>query len=196
MKGPDAALELARSYEQRTPVLAALVEAEVELKANRTADAAKTLTAALKDHPAVSLAVRLAQVDGQTGDTAGAVAVLEAWLKDHAGDDSAEVALGSAYLQAGPAGKAQAMFEKALASAPTNVIALNNLAWLYAQKEDPRARGLAEQAYTLSPGPRTADTLGWIVLEGATRKRRSPILVRRATPSRTIRWCNITWRRR
>jgi tetratricopeptide (TPR) repeat protein len=45
-------------------------------------------------------------------------------------------------------------------------VALNNLAWVYQQQGDKRAEGLAQQAYVLSPGGQTADTLGWILVSG------------------------------
>ena len=50
-----------------------------------------------------------------------------------------------------------------LAKRPHDPVALNNLAWLYQRKHDPRALDLARQAYILSPSAQTADTLGWIL---------------------------------
>jgi predicted Zn-dependent protease len=49
---------------------------------------------------------------------------------------------------------------------PKNILALNNLAWLYQQEKDPRALATAEQAYSLKPDSITImDTLGWILVE-------------------------------
>ena len=45
-------------------------------------------------------------------------------------------------------------------------MALNNLAWVYQQVGDARATDMARQAYILSPGAQTADTLGWILTTG------------------------------
>ena len=47
---------------------------------------------------------------------------------------------------------------------PHDPVALNNLAWVIQQKGDTaRAQTLGRQAYVLSPGAQTADTLGWIL---------------------------------
>jgi Flp pilus assembly protein TadD len=41
---------------------------------------------------------------------------------------------------------------------------LNNLAWLYARTNDPKARQVAEKAFQLAPNaPQVADTLGWVM---------------------------------
>jgi Flp pilus assembly protein TadD len=50
-----------------------------------------------------------------------------------------------------------------LATRPNDAIALNNLAWIYSQRDDKRARALAQRAYLLAPSPQAADTLGWIL---------------------------------
>ena len=61
---------------------------------------------------------------------------------------------------------AKEAYETALKIDPSNVKALNNLAWLYQQAGDPRARRLAERAYLLAPDlPQTADTLAWILVQ-------------------------------
>jgi Flp pilus assembly protein TadD len=53
--------------------------------------------------------------------------------------------------------------QSVLEEKPHDPVALNNLAWVYQQQHDPRAVDLARQAYVLSPGAQTADTLGWIL---------------------------------
>jgi Flp pilus assembly protein TadD len=48
---------------------------------------------------------------------------------------------------------------------PNNVTILNNLAWLYSQKHDPRAKATAQKAMALAPqSAAVADTLGWILV--------------------------------
>ena len=46
---------------------------------------------------------------------------------------------------------------------PADPIALNNLAWIYQSRDDPRAMAMARKGYLLAPGPQSADTLGWIL---------------------------------
>ncbi len=51
-----------------------------------------------------------------------------------------------------------------LAKRPNDPTALNNLAWVYQQRNDTRARAVAQKAYLIAPGPQIADTLGWILV--------------------------------
>jgi Tfp pilus assembly protein PilF len=80
--------------------------------------------------------------------------------------------LAEAHLKAGQLPQAIAHYETSLKQNPKNLLALNNLAWLYQQSHDPRAASTAEQAYKLQPdNPAVADTLGWILIERGDVKR-------------------------
>jgi tetratricopeptide (TPR) repeat protein len=57
-------------------------------------------------------------------------------------------------------------YEKAIEIAPNSPIALNNLAWMYYERKDPRAIELAKKAAQLAPGSaEILDTYGWILVE-------------------------------
>ena len=47
---------------------------------------------------------------------------------------------------------------------------------MYQQQGDKRAEGLAQQAYILSPGGQTADTLGWILVSSGNVAQGLPLL--------------------
>ena len=51
----------------------------------------------------------------------------------------------------------------ALNKQPRDAAALTNLAWVYQQRKDSRARTTAQKAYLISPTAQVADTLGWIL---------------------------------
>jgi tetratricopeptide (TPR) repeat protein len=62
--------------------------------------------------------------------------------------------------------KAQSAYEALLKQSPKNILALNNLAWLYHQNGDKRAMDLARKAYELKPdNAAIADTYGWILFQ-------------------------------
>jgi Tfp pilus assembly protein PilF len=85
---------------------------------------------------------------------------------------AARMYLAEAHLKAGQLPQAIAHYETSLKQNPKNLLALNNLAWLYQQSHDPRAASTAEQAYKLQPdNPAVADTLGWILIERGDMKR-------------------------
>ena len=73
---------------------------------------------------------------------------------------------------------AQAAYEVVRQRDPGNVVALNNLAWIYARKHDPKAEDLARQAYRLAPSPQTSDTLGWALVSNGDAKSGLPYLQR------------------
>ena len=56
-------------------------------------------------------------------------------------------------------------YENVLKDNDNNVPALNNLAWLYFQRNDPKAKALAQKANSLMPDrPEIQDTYGWILV--------------------------------
>ena len=59
-----------------------------------------------------------------------------------------------------------AAYESLLELTPSNVVALNNLAWIYHEDGDQRAMQLAKRAYELQPeNGAIADTYGWILFK-------------------------------
>ena len=163
-KGADAALDTARSFAAKAPETSNLLAAEVLVNAKRLPEAVATLQRARQEHPTSAITVQLANLTYASGKHDDATSMLQSWLQDHDGDVAARLALANQLLSERDNDKAQAAYERVHDLAPTNVIALNNLAWLYARKRDPRARDLARQAYRLAPSGQTADTLGWVLV--------------------------------
>jgi tetratricopeptide (TPR) repeat protein len=68
-------------------------------------------------------------------------------------------------------------YEQLIEVSPKNVVALNNLAWLYHEQNDGRATALARKAYELSPdNAAIADTYGWILFKSGQTEKSLPIL--------------------
>ena len=169
-KGLDAAIAAARSYGGPQPVFSEILVAQALGYSKKYADAISVLTKAQRAHPSSLGAVRLALMTYATGDRAGARQSLETWIKDHDDDIGARIGLADLMMAEHDYDGAQAIYERVHARAPANVIALNNLAWLYARKHDGRASDYARQAYRLAPSPQTADTLGWALISGGDAK--------------------------
>jgi len=88
--------------------------------------------------------------------------------QQESGRSYAMARLGQIYEAAGDFGNARVSYEKALAADPDNVVAKNNLAWVYAEHGGniDEALKLAEEAKEKAPDdPMITDTLGWIYVK-------------------------------
>ena len=91
-------------------------------------------------------------------------AMLDEWLSTNPNDAGVRMVKATSDLEEGKTETAVANYEKVLESAPDNIVALNNLAWLYAEQDDPRAIEFAKRAHDIAPArPEISDTYGWIL---------------------------------
>ena len=113
----------------------------------------------------------------QAGKTGEARSLVQQWLKSNASDIATRTYFAGSLLAQKEYATATAQFEEVIKQAPDQVIALNNLAWLYQQQRDPRALQYAERAHKLAPDNATVtDTLGWLLAEQSQLERAVPLL--------------------
>jgi len=116
--------------------------------------------------PLADLAIKLSEASVRSGNLEAATRPLLAWLKNNPDDARIQQFLATVYQNMKRDDKAIEMFEKVLTIQPDNVVALNNLAWLYSQANNPEALALAERAYQLSPDDSgVQDTYGWVLVQ-------------------------------
>jgi putative PEP-CTERM system TPR-repeat lipoprotein len=128
-----------------------------------------------------SLAQKLYQSRLQLGETESAHEVLRQWLADHPEDVPTRGLLAQAQLSAGQPAEAIEEYQKLLEVDPNNVMALNNLAWLYQEANNPEGVKYAERAYKLVPHrPEVIDTLGWLLVQNGDTNR-GLVLLQEAT---------------
>jgi putative PEP-CTERM system TPR-repeat lipoprotein len=160
----DRALSVANETITRNPESAGplAVRADVLMAMELYGDAEAAYRDAYSLAPSGQLARRYYQAASQAGSASPAKA-LEEWTADNPDDWGSFNMLGMHYEAIGDYEKAIDAYERAVASNPENVVALNNLAWRYSVSKDERAESLAEKAHALRPNvPAIADTLGWI----------------------------------
>ena len=181
--GLDAALASANrlmAQDQDFPELRAL-KGDVYQMANRPVDAVAAYTEAAKATPSSLLTNRLAASLLRSGRKDDANKLLADWLVKHPDDMTAAEMAAELTIAAGQLDAANGYLEQILKSRPHDPVALNNLAWVMQQKGDnARAEALSRQAYVLSPGAQTADTLGWIMTTSGD-ARNGVLLLRQAT---------------
>lgn len=111
-------------------------------------------------------AIKSAEVYSQLAQHEQAISMLKQWLSKNPEDTGVRQFLGNAYLGNGDNKEAIQAFEIVYIEQPENIVALNNLAWLYSLEKDRRALEFAEKAYNIKPEDAgIQDTYGWILVQ-------------------------------
>ena len=98
------------------------------------------------------------------------------WQFAHPEDPAAAQLLGTLDITARRYDSAERNLQLALKAQPNDLVALNNLAWIYQQKGDHRAREYAQRAFEQAPTPEVTDTLGWILVQNGEAPKALPLL--------------------
>lgn len=122
--------------------------------------------AGFERQPSGPLLLKLILAEQRAGMTEQARARANAWLEQHPDDAAVRSVIAATAHQGGSEDDAVAQYERVLETAPRNVIALNNLAWLYDRRGDGRALDLAKRAYDVRPDrAEVQDTYGWLLVK-------------------------------
>ncbi len=114
--------------------------------------------------PDSALTQRQASAIALSGKPEDAKALLGTWLQSHPDDQMVLQFLSAININDHKYQDAEAQLTRILVKQPHDPAALNNLAWIYQQIGDKRARATAQRAYVLLSNAQTADTLGWILV--------------------------------
>lgn len=136
---------------------------DIYMNGNNFVAAAQAYLDDFNEAPRPDLVLRAANALGAANRPAEASRLLTDWVAKAPDDMNARLALISYDIAARRHSEAEAQLTQVLEKQPLNPVALNNLAWLYHLKNDPRARALAQRAWLLAPSAQVADTLGWIL---------------------------------
>lgn len=144
-----------------------LLKAKLYLAQDNTADAETALNAAIKLMPDSSAAYfLLAGIYSRTNQQDKAMAQVDEILKRDPKQPTALMLSSVLQEKRGNYKAASEGYEKLIAIDPKSVVALNNLAYIYAERLNDldRAQDLAQKARQLLPADaHAADTLGWIM---------------------------------
>jgi putative PEP-CTERM system TPR-repeat lipoprotein len=165
--GTDAAFTASQEVTaDKTGLAATLLTAAVLNANNNRAGAIALLEKRQAQSPSGSVAVRLAVLYQLDKRAEQGRALLDGWARAHPNDIDVRFMLAQFDSAAGQLDKARVQYEWLATQRPDNPLILNNLAYIYDSKHDPRARVMAEKAMKLAPASGSvADTLGWIMAE-------------------------------
>ena len=126
--------------------------------------------------PSELLAIKMSQTLKRL-ESNEALSPLQDWLAIEKNSPRVMTMLAMSYQEAGEKEKAIATYEELLTMHTTNAVAMNNLAWLYHEKSNPKAEELAKKASEIAAGnPAILDTYGWILFENGRANEASVIL--------------------
>lgn len=132
----------------------------------RIADAVAAYRAAFGKNQNSALLIKLILAEQRAGMTEEANQRATRWLEEHPEDAAVRSVLAASTHGGGDEATAIREYEKVLETSPRNVVALNNLAWLYHERGDERALDLAKRAYVILPQRgEIADTYGWLLVK-------------------------------
>ena len=130
---------------------------------SRALAAAQSALGAFRDSNRVN---RLASQLTSVGRTNDAIVLLKDWLEESPQDVPSLARLGMLHQSQNQVDDALRNYEKALALTPDDPVLLNNMAWLYLERNRNRAVDLATRAYELAPSrAEIIDTYGWVLLQ-------------------------------
>jgi putative PEP-CTERM system TPR-repeat lipoprotein len=171
---PEEALKEAAAAQKSWPkeAIGFVLQGEALAAQNRPADAARAYAEALRRQPVAGLLVRQHQLLLAAKETVAANALALAWLKENPKDLVVRFYVGNLAQQGKDYKAAAVRYREILAQQPDQVAALNNLAWVLGELNDPAASGYAERAYAKAPAnPDVLDTYGWLLFNGGDPKR-------------------------
>lgn len=163
-KGPAEGLAFAQKLVAEKPDSAARLIALGDLQAaQKPADAVASYRKAAAIEPTGIGVQKLSAALAQSGQGAEAGNALRSWLAKHPEDHDTRLALVTHYIDTAKYDDAIRESEVLDRAAPNTPAVLNNLAWLYGQKKDPKAFAFAARAYELAPrSADVSDTYGWL----------------------------------
>ncbi|MBB5017322.1 putative PEP-CTERM system TPR-repeat lipoprotein [Chitinivorax tropicus] len=165
---PDEALKVASDTDKQDPKspIGVALQGDAYLAQKRYPDAISAYQKAMDRGPTTTVAVKLHSAQRLAGNTQQADATLKKWLAAHPKELNGYLYLAEIQLNAANHKEAASLYESVLKQAPQNLLAMNNLAYLYQKLGDKRAEEVARAALKIAPdNPMILDTLAMIQLE-------------------------------
>jgi putative PEP-CTERM system TPR-repeat lipoprotein len=169
----EEALTLARDFQKRhaNVYVGYAAEASVQAQAKRPAEAAKLYERAASLSGQGMFLLRAKEAYVAAGQAHAAERTLSGWLAKNPGDSSVRHSLAQLQMNIGRNKEAVTHYEMLIKANPSDLVALNNLAWIYGQQKDVRAIPTAERALKLQPkNAAVMDTLGWLLVRSGQAK--------------------------
>lgn len=179
----QAALDEALAIQSIAPEQAVgyKLEGDVYMQRGEYAAAVEVYQVAFEHEPTAETVLLLNSAHWLDGNPIEAMSILRRWTAIAPENTMVRLQLAMQLQQLGDIHNAREEYKQLLKLAPQNLIALNNLAWLYLDYDPQHSVELAEQALALAPERgEVADTLGWALVQTDQSERAVEVLQRAA----------------
>ena len=158
-------LKQVEAQNQDHPVVI-LLKGDIALASENLAEAKEHFSQSWIDNPSEAAASKLFHVLSVMKDAPAKNKLLSNWIAKFPNSSTPMLHQALNYQQRGQRIKAVGSYEKLLKISPNNAIALNNLGWIYFEKDDSRALELLKKAYKLAPeSAAVLDSYGWVLVK-------------------------------
>ncbi len=143
-----------------------ILEGDVALAQDKTEIANGFYKDAWETNPSEIAAEKLHRTLSILNETAARNELLASWVQRFPDSVPANLFQAMQYQQRGQRTRAAELYENLLELDPNHVAAMNNLGWLYFEKQDNRALPLLKKAAELAPeSPAVLDSYGWVLFK-------------------------------
>ena len=173
------AYAIAQQVDESNPAqsIGKILKGDVYLAQNKYSDAQLNYQQAYAITPNIKVLDAMLKILAQQNKPNDAVSLLEKELAANKDNPDIHYRLAIIYQATEQNDLAIQYYETVLAKQKDNVIVLNNLAYLYALQQNPKAISLAKQAYQLAPkSGAVADTYGYLLLKQGDKQESLKIL--------------------
>ena len=148
-----------------------ILKSELALASKDLKSAKTHLQNAWQQSPVDTVAEKLFKVLGALDERGAQFKHLDNWLELIPNSAVATLYQAINYQQTMQKTKAMSAYEKVLEAAPYNVLALNNLGWIYFEKTDDRALPMLKKAAELAPeNAAVLDSYGWVLAKNGKKQ--------------------------
>lgn len=182
-KNYSAAEKIAKDVQQRFPKspLGLYLEGDIMIAQKQFGRAADVFQKAQNLSPSSGGMMKLHSAMSESGNARRADVMAMQWIKLHPRDILVRKYMAEILAREGNSKAAMEQYGFVLAADPNDVEALNNIAMLYQETNNPLAEEMARKAGKLAPdNPQIMDTLGWILVGKGNVKDGLPLLQKAA----------------
>lgn len=184
LKRYQEALENAKKIDQLFPTLALgkILKGDVYLAEKNLDKALDSYQQAYRVKPNEKILSAIVDLMNAQGNLPEAIGFLNSELEKNPKNNAIHFKLATVYQQQKDYKQADKHYKAILTEHSDNIIALNNLAWIYWQQNNPQAIELAKKAYDQAPKSAViADTYGYILVKQGQRREGLAVLKKAAT---------------